>query len=121
MAFEEVQTSTNSHYNALQASLTKHFSAGLQLLASYTYSKSTDQGSGGFENELGGYPGDQQNPNAQLGLSDFNRAQRFVISGIYQLPTFYKGESRLAKSGRERMANRRDRHFPERPAFLGRL
>ncbi|MFZ3333338.1 MAG: TonB-dependent receptor [Candidatus Acidiferrales bacterium] len=96
--FEEVQTNTNSHYNALQASLTKRFSAGLQLLASYTYSKSTDQGSGGFENELGGYPGDQQNPDAQLGLSDFNRAQRFVISGVYQLPLFYKGDSRLAKS-----------------------
>ena len=55
--FEEVQTNTNSHYNALQASLAKHFSAGLQLLASYTYSKSTDQGSGGFENELGGLSG----------------------------------------------------------------
>ncbi len=67
-------------------------------MASYTYSKSTDQGSGGFENELGGYPGDQQNPDAQLGLSDFNRAQRFVISGVYQLPAFYKGDSRLAKS-----------------------
>jgi len=92
-----VTTNTNSHYNSLQASVTKQFSSGLQFLASYTYSKSTDQGTGSFENELGGYPGDQQNPNAQLGLSDFNRAQRFIISGIYDLPTLYKGESRLAK------------------------
>jgi hypothetical protein len=95
--FEEVTTNTNSHYNSLQASVTKRFSSGLQFLASYTYSKSTDQGTGSFENELGSYPGDQQNPNAQLGLSDFNRAQRFIISGIYDFPTLYKGESRLAK------------------------
>jgi len=95
--FEQVRTNTNSHYNSLQASLTKHFSSGLQFLASYTFSKSTDQGSGGFENELGGYPGDQQNPDSQNGLSDFNRTHRLVVSGLYDLPKFYKGGSRLSR------------------------
>ncbi len=95
--FEQVRDNTNSHYNSLQASLTKRFSKGLQFLASYTFSKSTDQGSGGFENELGGYPGDQQNPALQAGLSDFNRTHRFVVSGIYDLPKFYDGDSRFAR------------------------
>lgn len=95
--FEQVRTNTNSHYNSLQASLTKRFSNGLQFLASYTFSKSTDQGSGGFENELGGYPGDQQNPSSQDGLSDFNRTHRLVISGLYDLPKFYDGNSRLVR------------------------
>ncbi|MGB8012006.1 MAG: carboxypeptidase regulatory-like domain-containing protein [Terriglobales bacterium] len=96
--FEQVRSNTNSHYNSLQASLTKRYSNGLQFLASYTFSKSTDQGSGGFENELGGYPGDQQNPTLQDGLSDFNRTHRLVVSGIYDLPKFYSGNSRLTRS-----------------------
>ena len=95
--FEQVRDNTNSHYNSLQASLTKRFSKGLQFLASYTFSKSTDQGSGGFENELGGYSGDQQNPASQAGLSDFNRTHRLVVSGVYDLPKFYHGDSRLGR------------------------
>jgi hypothetical protein len=95
--FEQIQTNTNSHYNALQASLTKRYSNGLQFLASYTFSKSTDQGSGGFENELGAYPGDQQNPDLQNGLSDFNRTHRLVISGVYQIPRIYHGNSRVGR------------------------
>ena len=91
--FDQVQTDTNSLYNSLQTSVSKHFSYGLQLLASYTFSKSTDEGSGSFENELGGYPGDQQNPATQRGLSDFNRKHRFVLSAVYDLPNIYKGES----------------------------
>jgi hypothetical protein len=91
--FDQVQTNTNSIYNSLQTSVTKHFSHGLQFLASYTFSKSTDEGSGGFENELGGPPGDQQNPATQRGLSDFNRKHRFVVSAVYDVPNLYKGES----------------------------
>lgn len=93
--FDQVQTDTNSHYNSLQTSVTKHFTHGLQMLASYTWSKSIDEGSGSFENELGGYPGDQQIPATQKGLSDFNREHRFVVSAIYDLPNLYKGDSRM--------------------------
>ena len=94
--FEQVKTNTNSLYNSLQASLTKRFSSGLQFLASYTFSKSMDDGSGAPANELGAYPGNQQDPESQRAVSDFNRPQRFVFSGVYDLPKWYKGNSHVA-------------------------
>ena len=39
---QQVQTSSNSHYNSLQISLTKRFSRGLQFLSAYTLGKSQD-------------------------------------------------------------------------------
>jgi len=99
--FDQVQTEAASRYNALQTSVTKHFSHGLQLLASYTWSKSIDNASGdnnvGQENEIAPLPGDQQNLASQVGLSDFDRKHRFVFNGVYDLPAFYKGSSAFAK------------------------
>ncbi len=40
------QSLAQASYNALQASLTKRFSRGLQFLASYTWAKSIDNASG---------------------------------------------------------------------------
>jgi len=98
---DQVQTEATSEYNALQASLTKRFGHGLQFLASYTYSHSIDNNSGdnivGAESELAPLPGNQQDLNTQVGSSDFDRTQRFVFSGIYDLPRFYRGGSRFAK------------------------
>lgn len=100
--FDQVQTEAASRYNALQTSLTKRFSHGLQFLASYTWSKSIDNASGdnsvGAESEIAPLPGDQQNLATQFGPSDFDRKQRFVFSGVYDLPKFYNGSSGLAKS-----------------------
>jgi hypothetical protein len=42
----QIQSTAQSTYNSLQASLTKRMSRGLQFLASYTYAKSIDNGSG---------------------------------------------------------------------------
>ncbi|WP_084080021.1 TonB-dependent receptor [Edaphobacter aggregans] len=83
------QTSFNSSYNALQTSLTKRLSHGLQFLASYTWSKNLDSlsGSGGLSNfELGFVTNDQTNPRQARGLNDFDRAQRFVLSLVYTTP-----------------------------------
>lgn len=93
--FQLAQTNASSNYNSLQASMTKRFSHGLQFLASYTYSKSLDYNSGqpGAGNELNVLPGDQQNMFSQYAVSDFDRPHRFVLSGIYDLPTFYHGDS----------------------------
>ncbi|MBI3670511.1 MAG: TonB-dependent receptor [Acidobacteria bacterium] len=96
--FQMAETTAVSHYDSLQASLTKRLSRGLQLLASYTYSKSIDDTSGAPTNELAALPGDQQSRAAQRGVSDFDRAQRFVLSGTYDLPKFYGGDSRWVKS-----------------------
>jgi len=99
---DQVQTEAESSYNALQTSLTKHFSHGLQFLASYTWSHSIDNNSGdnipNAESELAPLPGDQQNLKSQFGTSDFDRKHRFVFSGVYDMPSFYHGTSGFAKS-----------------------
>jgi hypothetical protein len=97
--FQLAQSNASSNYNSLQTSLTKRFSNGLQFLASYTWSRSIDYNSGqaGAGNELNVLPGDQQNMASQRGVSDFDRPHRFVLSGVYDFPKFYNGDSGFAK------------------------
>lgn len=94
--FQMATTDANSNYNSLQASLTKRFSKGLTFLASYTFSKSIDDASGAPTNEFASVPGDQQNRSSNRALSDFDRQNRFVLSGTYDLPKFYGGKSAVA-------------------------
>jgi len=95
-----MQSSAISNYNSLQASLTKRFSNGLQFLAAYTWSHSIDDYSGDSTgtSDVSVVPGNQTpgllNNRAS---SDYDRRQRFVFSGIYDLPAFYKGSSGLAR------------------------
>lgn len=94
---QQVQTTSLSTYNSLQASVTRRFANGLQFLAAYTFGKSIDYYSGASLNELTNIPGDQFNWRTNRGRSDFNREQRFVVSGVYALPK-YSGESGFAKA-----------------------
>jgi hypothetical protein len=75
-----------SSYNALQLSVTKKMSRGLQINASYTYSHTLDEGSG-----LGGglfFNGnDPANPRSSYASADFDRPQVFTISYLYDFPT----------------------------------
>jgi hypothetical protein len=73
-------TIANSTYNAFEAMLEKRFSHGLQFQASYTFSKSLDDGST-FEETL-----DPFNYRASRALSLFNAKQRFVVSYDWELP-----------------------------------
>ena len=95
-----MQSSSNSSYNSLQASVTKRFSHGLQFLASYTWSHSLDDYSGDptGTSDVTVVPGNQA-PGFlnNYATSDFDRRQRFVFSGIYDLPKFYKGSSAVAR------------------------
>ena len=93
-----MQSSSNSNYNSLQASLTKRFSHGLQFLASYTYSHSLDDYSGDptGTSDVTVVPGNETILN-NYASSDFDRRHRFVFSGLYDLPHFYKGDSLFAK------------------------
>jgi len=98
-AFNGLEVAVNNgieHYDSLQASLTKRMDKHLQFLASYTYSHALDNGSGSPENELAALPGDQQNFDTQYGSSDFDRRQRFVLSGLYDLGRLYNGSSGVA-------------------------
>ncbi|HJT87448.1 MAG TPA: carboxypeptidase regulatory-like domain-containing protein [Bryobacteraceae bacterium] len=83
-------TQGSSRYHALQASLNRRFSAGLQFLVTYTWSKSIDNSSGTYGLDGGGAVSNPTNLNADWGLSNFNRASNLRISGIYDLP--YKGK-----------------------------
>ncbi len=85
---QQVQTTANSRYNSLQITLARRFAQGLQINGAYTFGKSYDYYSGGTVNELVNTPGDQFDWRTNYGRSDFNREQRLVISGVYDLPKF---------------------------------
>jgi outer membrane receptor protein involved in Fe transport len=83
---QQVQSTSNSQYNSLQISVTRRFSRGLQFLAAYTLSDSTDYYSGTAVNELQAVAGDQLDWRSNRGPSDFERRHRFVYSFVYDLP-----------------------------------
>jgi hypothetical protein len=95
-----MQSSSNSSYNSLQASVTKRFSHGLTFLASYTWSHSLDDYSGDptGTSDVTVVPGNQAPGQLNnYASSDFDRRHRFVFSGTYDLPKFYKGSSSFAR------------------------
>jgi hypothetical protein len=81
-----------SHYNALQITVDKRFSHGLSFLSAYTWSHSLDVSSS-FENvafqTAGSFDpyGRFQN---DYGSSSFDARHRWVISGIYNIPSLHK-------------------------------
>jgi hypothetical protein len=85
--FEDFAPNSDSHYNALQATLAHRFSKGLYFQSAYTWSKSIDDvstASVAFVTRVN----NQTDAAASRGLSDFDRRQRFVASAVYQLPFF---------------------------------
>ena len=75
------RTIANGSYNAFEATL-NHRSHGLDLLASYTYSKSIDQSAGLPE------PVNPVNPSLSRGLSSFDLRHNFVGSFHYSVPAY---------------------------------
>jgi hypothetical protein len=97
--FFQNQSTAQSTYHSLQISLTRRFFRGLEFLASYTFSKSIDNGSGagggagtnGVINpaspaDTGGILGNQLDNRANRGVSDFDRTHRLVASWLWDLP-----------------------------------
>ena len=80
----QVNTGGNSNYNALWATINKHFSHGLQFQSSYTFSKSLDYNSLSTGESL--LLQNAYNPRGDYGLSEFDVRHRFVLSGFYELP-----------------------------------
>jgi len=90
-AFGEIRALTNSAhstYHGLQAKVEKRFSAGIQFLGSYTWSKAIDNQSNGTDNSAasGQFPQDPRRPGLDRGLSSFDRTHRFVGSMIWAIP-----------------------------------
>lgn len=74
----------DSSYNALLTSIQRRFNRGLNLTASYTFSKSIDDGSAGSNDaNLHEIP---NNFRLDRGLSSFDARQRFSFSGVWELP-----------------------------------
>ena len=85
----EWESNGNSDYSGLWVTATKRLSRGLQFNASYTWSKSIDVTSLNSQDGPSGVAVNVQDSNnfrADRGLSDFDVRNRFVFSGIYELP-----------------------------------
>jgi hypothetical protein len=93
------ESSADSSYNSLQLSVTARPSNRAQFLAAYTYAKSIDNASGlgggagisgvvntGAVNDSGPILGNQNDPRANRGPSDFDRTHRLVLSYVWELP-----------------------------------
>ena len=89
-----MQSSAISSYNSLQASLTKQLSHGLQFMAAYTWSHTLDEYSGDATgtSDVTVVPGNQVTLN-NYASSDFDRRNRIVFSGIYDLPGVKHGSA----------------------------
>jgi hypothetical protein len=78
----------SSVYDALRARLLKRLSHGLQVQASYTWSKSLDTGSNSFQtaftNSVASLP--LFDPHIRRSLSDFDIRHVFVLNGIWEVP-----------------------------------
>jgi hypothetical protein len=106
-----LETSGNSTYNSLQATLKKDMTRGFQVLAAYTFSKSIDDAGDSLGAAIGSGVGmpifgqlvynDQTNVSAQRGVSSFDRTHRLVLSYTWNIP---KLASKL-KNGIGRLVN----------------
>jgi len=110
--FSLTKSTADSSYNSLQLSFRARASNRLQLLAAYTYAKSIDNSSGlgggagisgvvntGALNDSSMILGDQNNPSANRGVSDFDRTHRFVLSYVWKLPNpSFVGYSRIGRA-----------------------
>lgn len=79
----------NSNYNAIQTTLKKRYTNGLQFNVNYTYSKALDDISDTFttKNASGSaYPTDSMNVKFDYGAADFDVRHRFVAGFNYDLP-----------------------------------
>ncbi len=83
------ETAFLADYNALQASITKRLSNGMQFLGSYTWSRTLDETSGSSGNqvfELWLLTNNQFDPRQNYGPTDFDRTHRAVFNFTYDLP-----------------------------------
>ncbi len=81
----ESEPSGNGSYNSLQATLTKRFTHGFSVDASYVWSKSMDITSNGPQNIVLTLS-NQNDIMADYGPSSFDIPQRFVASYLWQTP-----------------------------------
>jgi len=79
----QAESSSNSSYNALWVSATQPVATGLQINASYTWSKSLDYNS---LSSQGIVVQNSYDLRGDRGLSDFDARHRFVVRATYDVP-----------------------------------
>jgi Carboxypeptidase regulatory-like domain len=95
-----LETSANSNYNALQASLKQRLSRGLNFSVAYTYSKSIDDASNGIFSGTRGvsFPQNSFNLAAERAVSVFDQRHRFMTNVTYDLDFLSAALGSLPKS-----------------------
>ncbi len=82
-----IESEGSNWYNAMNVSLKKRFSKGLQFLASYTWARSLTADNAYSTGVNGGVlVGNQNDPRSRYGPDGFIRPHRFVVSYHYELP-----------------------------------
>ncbi|SPF35634.1 conserved exported hypothetical protein [Candidatus Sulfopaludibacter sp. SbA4] len=90
----DIGSNGESWYNALDVSLEKRMSHGLQFLASYTFARALATDTGSVSGANGGTAtGDQNSRTQRYGPDSFIRDQRFVMSAFYAIPGFANNKS----------------------------
>ncbi len=96
-----------SHYNALNVrwTSTNLLNKGLNLTVNYTWSHAMDNLSSTFSEIYGGQSGvyylgyiDAFNPKLDYGNADFNVPNRFVMSGVWELPWMKNASNAVARA-----------------------
>jgi hypothetical protein len=97
--FLEQGSEGRSNFNAMEVTLKKNLSHGLQFLAAYTWSKTMGTGAANIVESTfgGGTTGDQNNLYAGYGEANFSRRNRLIFSPVYEMPNFYHGGGALGK------------------------
>ena len=118
---QEIGNVAEAKYNSLAVKLTRRLDKGLSVLGGYTFSKSTDNGSG--IRTLNGdtlFPQDSDCLECEWGLSIFDVRHRFVSSILYELP-FGDGKPFLqtASAARSSAGGRSARSSASRAASRG--
>ncbi|HSY66471.1 MAG TPA: TonB-dependent receptor [Terriglobales bacterium] len=96
-SLDELETEGSSWYNGLEVSLTKRLRHGFQFLAAYTFSKTLDTDGADINGTSAGNSltlGNQNSPAQRWGRASFDRAQRFVFSTTWVLPSPSDGVTR---------------------------
>ena len=86
-------TDVNTSYNAMNARLSRRFSAGLNVVTQYRWSKSIDTCSDD-QNCFQSYPFDQS---TERGPSDYDVTHHFTASGLWDLPFFRRRSDAVGK------------------------
>ncbi len=88
----EVASSGSSNYNALQVSIQKAYTRGLQFQLSYTFAHALDNGSSFEGSGFGGTNGrgyNQFQPGLNYGNSSYDARQRLVFAPVYVTPILH--------------------------------